>query len=53
LLTAYNVAAGRLWALVPLWMAIGPEIVRRLHDSFHGPSPANWSRRGRDEDAYR
>lgn len=54
LLTAYNVAAGRLWALVPLWMAIGPEIVRRLH----GPRPpavssTHWSRRGRNEDADR
>ncbi|HSJ45551.1 MAG TPA: hypothetical protein VK923_12780 [Euzebyales bacterium] len=29
LLGAYNVAAGRLWALVPLWMAVGPEVVRR------------------------
>jgi len=31
LLAAYNVTAGRLWALVPLWMAVGPEVVRRLH----------------------
>ncbi|HSK90067.1 MAG TPA: hypothetical protein VK875_02025 [Euzebyales bacterium] len=31
LLDAYDLTAGRMWALVPLWMAVGPAIVRRLH----------------------
>lgn len=26
----YNLAAGRLWALVPLWVAVGPYIFFRL-----------------------
>lgn len=33
LLAAYDVATGRLWGLVPLWMAVGPEVVRRLRGS--------------------
>lgn len=31
LLSNYNVIAGRMWALVPLWMAVGPAVLRRLH----------------------
>lgn len=30
LLDNYNVAAGRLWALVPAWMLVGPEVLRRV-----------------------
>jgi hypothetical protein len=30
LLHAYNVADGQVWAAVPLWTVVGPEIVRRL-----------------------
>jgi hypothetical protein len=30
LLHNYNVAAGRVWALVPLWMVVGPELLRRV-----------------------
>ena len=30
LLADYNLAKGRLWGLVPLWMAAGPEVVREL-----------------------
>ena len=29
LLGNYNVTAGRLWAFVPAWMLIGPEVLRR------------------------
>ena len=31
LLDAYDLTTGHVWALVPLWMAVGPAIVRRLH----------------------
>jgi hypothetical protein len=31
LLGNYNLAEGRLWALIPLWMALGPAVTRRLH----------------------
>jgi hypothetical protein len=31
LLGNYDLAHGRVWALVPLWMALGPAAVRRLH----------------------
>ena len=30
LLHAYNVADGRVWAAVPLWTLVGPEIIRRV-----------------------
>jgi hypothetical protein len=30
LLAAYNLAAGRVWVLVPLWMGFGPAAVHRL-----------------------
>jgi hypothetical protein len=30
LLAAYNLATGRVWVLVPLWMAFGPAAVHRL-----------------------
>jgi len=30
LLADYNFAKGRLWGLVPAWMAVGPEVVREL-----------------------
>ena len=30
LLAAYNLAAGRVWVLVPLWMAFGPAAVHQL-----------------------
>lgn len=26
----YNFAAGRVWVLVPLWMLVGPEVIRRV-----------------------
>ena len=29
LVNNYNFAAGRVWALVPLWLLVGPEAVRR------------------------
>ena len=29
LLGNYNIAAGRLWAFVPVWMLVGPEVLRR------------------------
>lgn len=45
LLAAYDVASGRLWALVPLWMAVGPLAVRRLRGSSR--SSAHSERRGR------
>lgn len=35
LLADYDVTAGRLWALVPLWIAVAPVTVRRL--SAPGP----------------
>ncbi len=29
----YNFAAGQLWGLVPIWMVVGPALIRRLrHD---------------------
>ena len=31
LLGAYNLAEGRVWAAVPVWTAVGPELIRRLH----------------------
>jgi hypothetical protein len=31
MLAEYNLAAGRLWALVPLWVAIAPYFIFRLH----------------------
>lgn len=37
LLGAYDIRAGRVWALVPLWMAVGPAIVRRLHVGSAAP----------------
>jgi hypothetical protein len=30
LLQAYNLAEGRVWAAVPLWTLMGPEVIRRL-----------------------
>lgn len=30
LLQAYNLADGRVWAAVPLWTLLGPEVIRRL-----------------------
>ena len=30
LLRAYNPGAGRVWAAVPLWTLLGPEVMRRL-----------------------
>jgi hypothetical protein len=30
LLRAYNLADGRVWAAVPLWTLVGPELIRRL-----------------------
>ena len=30
LLGAYNLAEGRVWAAVPLWTLVGPEVIRRL-----------------------
>jgi hypothetical protein len=30
LLRAYNLADGRVWAAVPLWVLVGPELIRRL-----------------------
>jgi hypothetical protein len=30
LISAYNVAAGQVWALVPLWMLIGPYLIHRI-----------------------
>ncbi|HSS51063.1 MAG TPA: hypothetical protein VLX28_19145 [Thermoanaerobaculia bacterium] len=30
LLNEYNVLAGRLWALVPLWVAVAPYVIYRL-----------------------
>lgn len=32
----YNFAAGRVWALVPLWMLIGPYALRRLEAGTSG-----------------
>ena len=29
LLQAYNLADGRVWAAVPLWTLVGPEVIRR------------------------
>jgi hypothetical protein len=46
LLDAYNVAAGRGWALVPLWMAVGPAVVRRLHAHRHAVGRVLSDRRG-------
>ncbi|HZC99776.1 MAG TPA: hypothetical protein VFA46_06165 [Actinomycetes bacterium] len=31
LLGNYNLAEGRLWVLVPLWMGLAPAVTRRLH----------------------
>ena len=30
LLRAYNPGEGRVWAAVPLWTLLGPEVMRRL-----------------------
>lgn len=30
LLHAYNLADGRVWAAVPLWTVVGPEVIRRV-----------------------
>ncbi|HET7518522.1 MAG TPA: hypothetical protein VFN05_12650 [Actinomycetes bacterium] len=30
LLQAYNLADGQVWAAVPLWTLLGPEVIRRL-----------------------
>jgi hypothetical protein len=30
LLTNYNLAAGRIWVLVPVWMALEPAVLQRL-----------------------
>jgi hypothetical protein len=30
LLHAYNLAEGRVWAAVPLWTVVGPEVIRRV-----------------------
>ena len=30
LLGAYNLAEGQIWAAVPVWTAVGPELIRRL-----------------------
>ena len=30
LLADYDVRAGRIWVLVPLWTAVAPEVMRRL-----------------------
>jgi hypothetical protein len=30
LLADYNVAAGRIWILVPIWVVVAPEVIRRL-----------------------
>jgi hypothetical protein len=32
LLDAYDMRKGRLWPLVPLWLAAGPAVVRRVSD---------------------
>jgi hypothetical protein len=29
LLEQYNVAHGKVWALIPIWMALGPSVLRR------------------------
>jgi hypothetical protein len=31
LLGAYNLAEGRVWAAVPVWTGVGPELIRRLN----------------------
>ena len=30
LIAAYDITAGKVWVLVPLWMFIGPTLIRRL-----------------------
>jgi hypothetical protein len=30
LLADYNLTSGRIWLLIPLWVALGPSVVRRL-----------------------
>ncbi|TVO67870.1 hypothetical protein [Denitromonas ohlonensis] len=38
LLANYNLAAGRLWPLIPLWVAIAPPLVHRLRSPYSGSS---------------
>jgi len=37
LLDQYNVAQGKVWALIPLWMAIGPAVLRKRLDLARTP----------------
>jgi hypothetical protein len=50
LLHAYDITDGQVWAAVPLWTALGPEIIRRLDSSrrryggaAHRPGPCECS----------
>ncbi|MCZ4304868.1 hypothetical protein O4G98_08975 [Zoogloeaceae bacterium G21618-S1] len=38
LIDNYNLAAGRLWPLIPLWVAIAPPLVHRLRSPYSGNS---------------
>jgi hypothetical protein len=33
LLADYDITSGRIWLLIPIWVAIGPTVVRRLRVS--------------------
>jgi hypothetical protein len=32
MLADYDVTSGRIWALVPLWLLVGPAVIRSLQD---------------------
>ncbi|WP_323001420.1 hypothetical protein [Denitromonas sp.] len=38
LIDNYNLATGRLWPLIPLWVAVAPPLVHRLRAPYNGSS---------------